>query len=253
LTQTTAQRVLELTSLDDEWTPLGYQIDEKAIVNAVVGLLATGGSTNHTMHLVAIAAAAGIRLSWSDIDELSAVVPLLTKLYPNGPADINHFHAAGGTPYLIGTLLDGGLLHEDVRTLAGDGLSRYRHEPVYDPADQVGWRPAATESADLAVLRPFTDPFEPDGGIKILDGTVGRAVIKVSALDSDHLTIEAPARVFSNQPDFVSAFESGELDRDVVVVMRFQGPKANGMPELHKVIPALSVLLQRGHRRRASG
>jgi phosphogluconate dehydratase len=248
LTQTTARRVLELTSLDDEWTPLGYQIDEKAIVNAVVGLLATGGSTNHTMHLVAIAAAAGIRLSWSDIDELSAVVPLLTKLYPNGPADINHFHAAGGTPYLIGTLLDGGLLHEDVRTLAGDGLSRYRHEPVYDPADQVGWRPAATESADLAVLRPFTDPFQPDGGIKILDGTVGRAVIKVSALDSDYLTIEAPARVFSNQPDFVSAFESGELDRDVVVVMRFQGPKANGMPELHKLIPALSVLLQRGHR-----
>jgi phosphogluconate dehydratase len=247
LTRATTQRVLELTSLGEEWAPLGHQVDEKAIVNAVVGLLATGGSTNHTMHLVAIAAAAGIRLTWSDIDELSSIVPLLTRMYPNGSADVNHFHAAGGTPFLIGALLDAGLLHEDVRTLAGPGLSRYRHEPVYEPKHGLSWRQAASESGDSAVLRAASDPFQPDGGLKILDGTLGRAVIKVSALSEEHRIVEGPARVFADQPSFVAAFEAGELDRDVVVVMRFQGPKANGMPELHKLIPALSVLLQRGH------
>jgi phosphogluconate dehydratase len=248
LTAATAQRALQITSLDDEWTPLGQVVDEKAVVNAVVGLLATGGSTNHTMHLVAIAAAAGIKLTWADIDELSSVVPLLTRMYPNGSADVNAFHAAGGTPYLIGTLLDAGLLHEDVKTLAGPGLSRYRNEPVLDEQGALTWRPAAQESGNDTVLRPATDPFHADGGIKILDGTLGRAVIKVSALDDEHRIVDAPARVFDDQPTFVRAFESGELDRDVVVVVRFQGPRANGMPELHKLIPALSVLLQRGHR-----
>jgi len=247
LTQAAAQRVVELTSLGDEWTPLGRQVDEKAIVNAVVALLATGGSTNHTMHLVAIAAAAGIRLTWADIDELSRAVPLLTRIYPNGTADINHFHAAGGTPYLIGTLLDAGLLHEDVQTLAGFGLSRYRNEPVYE-VDHIRWQPAVEDSLDHSVMRPASDPFQADGGIRMLDGTLGRGVIKVSALADEHLDIEAPARVFEDQASFTNAFEAGELDRDVVVVVRFQGPQANGMPELHKLIPALSVLLGRGHR-----
>ena len=248
LTAATSQRALQLTSLGQEWTPLGELVDECSIVNAVVGLLATGGSTNHTMHLVAIAAAAGIRLTWTDIDELSAVVPLLARMYPNGKADINHFHAAGGTPFLVRTLLDGGLLHEDVHTLAGRGLSRYAHEPLLDEAGRLGWRPAAASPGDATVIRPYDDPFQPDGGIRILDGTLGRAVIKVSALDDDHRHIDAPARVFDDQAGFVNAFEAGELDRDVVVVVRFQGPRANGMPELHKLIPALSVLLQRGHR-----
>lgn len=248
LTAATAQRALQITSLGEEWTPLGRLVDERAIVNAVVGLLATGGSTNHTMHLVAIAAAAGIRLTWADIDELSSVVPLLTRMYPNGSGDVNQFHAAGGTPFLIGTLLDAGLLHEDVSTLAGPGLSRYRNEPVLDEDGALTWRPAATESGDRSILRGWDEPFQPDGGIKILDGTIGRAVIKVSALDAEHRVIDAPARVFSDQRAFVAAFEAGELDRDVVIVLRFQGPKANGMPELHKLIPALSVLLQRGHR-----
>jgi phosphogluconate dehydratase len=248
LTTATAQRALQITNLGDEWTPLGQVIDEKSVVNAVVALLATGGSTNHTMHLVAIAAAAGIKLSWTDIDELSRVVGLVTRMYPNGSADVNHFHAAGGTPFLIGTLLDAGLLHEDVQTLAGPGLSRYRHEPVLDAEGGLSWRLASSESADESVLRPAAKPFQPDGGIRVLDGTIGRAVIKVSALDDEHRLIDAPARVFSDQASFIGAFEAGELDRDVIVVMRFQGPKANGMPELHKLIPALSVLLQRGHR-----
>ncbi|HEY2042843.1 MAG TPA: phosphogluconate dehydratase [Jatrophihabitans sp.] len=248
LTGASTQRVLELTTLGSEWTPIGRLVDEKVIVNAVVGLLATGGSTNHTMHLVAIAAAAGIRLSWHDIEELSAAVPLLTRIYPNGSADINHFHVAGGTPYLIGALLDAGLLHEDVFTIAGFGLSRYRYEPVSDEDGRLSWRAAPTRSLDRTVLRDAMDPFEPDGGIRMLDGSLGRAVIKVSALSGEHRIIDAPARVFDDQASFVTAFEAGELDRDLVVVVRFQGPKANGMPELHKLIPALSVLLERGHR-----
>ncbi len=247
LTAAIAQRALQITSLGDEWIPVGRVIDEKAIVNAVVALLATGGSTNHTMHLVAIAAAAGITLTWSDIDELSKTVPLLTRMYPNGSADINHFHAAGGTPFLIGTLLDAGLLHEDVLTLAGRGLSRYRYEPVLDADVHLTWRRSPAQSADLSVLRPASDPFDAEGGIRILDGTLGRGVIKVSALEEKDRLVRAPARVFSDQASFTRAFEAGELDRDVVVVVRFQGPKANGMPELHKLIPAMSVLVQRGH------
>jgi phosphogluconate dehydratase len=248
LTRATTQRVAALTRLGEEWLPIGRLVDERAIVNAVVALLATGGSTNHTMHLVAIAAAAGIDLRWDDIDALSAVVPLLARIYPNGPADVNHFHAAGGTSVLIGELLDAGLVHEDVDTLAGRGLSRYRHEAALDDEGGLVWMAAPSRSRDLDVLTGATEPFQPDGGLKMLLGSVGMGVIKVSALAANHLVTEAPARVFSDQAALTAAFQAGELDRDVVVVVRFQGPRANGMPELHKLVPALSVLLERGHR-----
>jgi phosphogluconate dehydratase len=249
LTRTTTARLAQLTSLADEWLPIGRLVDERTIVNAVVALLATGGSTNHTMHLVAIAAAAGIELTWADIDALSAVVPLIARMYPNGPADVNEFHAAGGTSVLIGELLDAGLLHEDVETLAGRGLSRYRHEAVLGEGGAVvAWRAAPARSRAPDVLTTEDRPFRTDGGLKVLSGGLGRGVMKVSAVDPAHLVTEAPARVFADQAAFATAFECGELDRDVVVVVRFQGPRANGMPELHKLVPALSVLLDRGHR-----
>jgi phosphogluconate dehydratase len=247
LTAATTHRVAQLTRLGEEWTPLGRLLDERVIVNGTVALLATGGSTNHTMHLVAIAAAAGIELSWDDIDALSAVVPLLVRMYPNGPADVNAFHAAGGTPFLIAELLAAGLLHEDVDTLAGRGLSRYRHEPVLVDGE-LRWHPARAASGDPAIVRTAAEPFRPDGGLRLLSGNLGRAVLKVSAVAREHLVTEAPARVFTDQAGFLDAFAAGELDRDVVVVVRFQGPRANGMPELHKLVPALSVLMQRGHR-----
>src|SRR5439155_9822668 len=208
--------------------------------------LATGGSTNHTLHQVAIAAAAGIQLTWDDFAELSAVVPLLAKVYPNGSADINHFHAAGGVQFLIGTLLDAGLLHADVRTAAGDGLDRYRQEPVLDSGRLV-WRDVPAHSLDESVLRPVPNPFSADGGLRILNGNLGRAVIKVSAVAEEHRVVRAPARVFTTQQGFSDAFGAGELDRDVVVVLRNQGPQANGMPELHGLTPALGVLMDRGH------
>src|SRR5689334_7724586 len=215
--------------------PLCDVVDERALVNGVVALLATGGSTNHTMHLPAIAAAAGNTLTWDDFDELSAVVPLLARIYPNGPADVNHFHAAGGTRLLIGELLDAGLLHADVRTIAGDGLGRYR-------------APAGTASGDEDVLRPAGAPFAPDGGIRVLEGSLGRAVGKVSALKDEGRRVTAPARVFDGQAEFLKAFDDGELDGDLVAIIRFQGPRANGMPELHKLTPALGVLQERGRR-----
>jgi phosphogluconate dehydratase len=248
LTRAATRRVAELTTLGGQWLPLGRQVDERAIVNAVVALLATGGSTNHTMHLVAIAAAAGIDLRWEDLDALSAVVPLLARIYPNGPADVNAFHAAGGTAVLIGSLLDAGLLHEDVATLAGTGLSRYRNEPQLDDDGALSWQPAPDESRDGTVLTGAAAPFLPDGGLKLVRGSLGTGVVKVSAIARADLVTEAPARVFDEQAAFAAAFAAGELDRDVVVVVRFQGPRANGMPELHKLVPALSVLLQRGHR-----
>jgi phosphogluconate dehydratase len=234
LTDAVARAVTERTALSSRFTPIAEVVDEKAIVNGVVALLATGGSTNHTMHLPAIAAAAGITLTWDDFDELSSVVPLLARIYPNGAADVNHFHAAGGTPYLIGELLDAGLLHEDVRTIVGDGLSAYR-----------AGAPAVTRDPD--VLRPASDAFQPDGGIRVLGGSLGRAVTKVSALPPERRRIAAPARVFDSQAEFLEAFDRGELDRDLVAVVRFQGPRANGMPELHKLTPALGVLQDRGH------
>ncbi|HVV08666.1 phosphogluconate dehydratase [Amycolatopsis sp.] len=246
LTEEAGRRIVAL-SRDDEYTPLAEVISERSVVNGVVSLLATGGSTNHTMHLVAIAAATGIQLTWDDFADLSSVVPLLANVYPNGSADINHFHAAGGVQFLIGTLLDAGLLHEDVRTVAGDGLSRYRSEPVLD-GDRLVWREVPTRSLDEAVLRPVSEPFAPDGGLRMLSGNLGRAVTKVSAVAAKDRVVHAPARVFTTQQGFEEAFRAGELDRDVVVVIRGQGPSANGMPELHGLTPALGALMDRGHR-----
>jgi len=247
LTEEAARRVLWLTALEDGYTPIGELVDEKSIVNAVVALLASGGSTNHTMHLVAIAAAAGIRLTWDDFADLSAIVPLLANIYPNGAADINQFHAAGGTPFLIGQLLDAGLMHRDVHTVAGPGLDRYREEPYLDDAGELRWRPAPAASHDESVLRPAAAPFAPDGGIRVLGGSLGRAVMKVSAVAPERHVVTAPARVFDDQAGFLAAFDRGELDHDFVAVVRNQGPRANGMPELHKLTPALGVLIDRGH------
>jgi phosphogluconate dehydratase len=228
--------------------PIGHVLDERAFVNGVVALLATGGSTNHTLHLVAMAAAAGLDLTWDDFDELSAVTPTLTRLYPNGTADVNHFHAAGGTAFLIGELLNAGLLHEDVRTVGGASLAAYRHAPTLTPDGSLTFLPGPGTSGDHEVLRPVDEPFDAQGGLHTVDGNLGRAVVKVSAVAAEHRTIEAPARVFSSQDALHEAFAAGALDRDVVVVVRFQGPRANGMPELHRLTPPLSVLQDRGHR-----
>ncbi|HWK27708.1 MAG TPA: phosphogluconate dehydratase [Solirubrobacter sp.] len=227
--------------------PIGELLDERALVNGVVALLATGGSTNHTMHLVAVAAAAGVTLTWDDFNDLSAVTPLLARVYPNGAADINQFHAAGGVPFVLGELLDAGFLHPDVHTVAGHGLGRYRDEPHLEDG-RLRWRPAPRASRDAAVLRPAAAPFAAEGGIRVLDGGLGRAVIKVSAVAPEHRVVAAPARVFDDQAGFLAAFERGELDHDLVAVLRHQGPRANGMPELHKLTPALGVLMDRGHR-----
>jgi phosphogluconate dehydratase len=246
LTTAAGRHVLELTALTDRFTPIGHVVDERAVVNGVVALLATGGSTNHTLHLPAMAAAAGIRLTWQDIADLSAVVPLLARIYPNGPADVNHFHAAGGTAFLIGELLDAGLLHADVKTVAGHGLDAYRRDPALD-GDTLAYRAGPVTSLDTEVLRPVATPFARDGGLRVLQGNLGNAVIKVSAVAAEHHIIEAPAVVFDDQHDFLAAFDAGQLDRDLVAVIRYQGPSANGMPELHKLTPALGVLQDRGH------
>jgi len=221
-------------------------VDERSIVNAMVGLVATGGSTNHTIHLVAMAWAAVILINWDDFSELSAVVPLLARIYPNGKADVNHFHAAGGMGFLVRELLQLGLLHEDVATVAGQGLLAYAREPWLGDTG-LGWREAPTQSRDTDVLRPGHDPFSPDGGIKLLKGNLGRSIIKVSAVKPEHQFVEAPAAVFTTQQQVLDAFRDQKLSRDVIVVLREQGPRANGMPELHKLTPALSVLQGRGH------
>jgi phosphogluconate dehydratase len=246
LTKAASKRVTEITALGNTYTPIGEVVDERAVVNAVVGLLATGGSTNHTIHLVAMAAAAGIQLTWEDFDELSAVVPLLARVYPNGLADVNHFHAAGGLQYLIGELLDAGLLHGQVRTVCGEGgLERYRDEPFLKDGE-VAWRPGPQASQDASILAPAAEPFSQDGGLKLLTGNLGRAVIKTSAVAPERHVVEAPALVFREQSELQEAFKRGELERDFVAVVRFQGPKANGMPELHKLTPPLGVLQDRG-------
>jgi phosphogluconate dehydratase len=246
LTAAAAKRVLEMTAGGDGYRPLGYVVDERAIVNAMVGLLATGGSTNHTLHLVAIGRAAGIRIDWDDFSELSSAVPLLARIYPNGPADVNHFHQAGGLGFLIRELLDGGLLHEDILTVAEDGFRAYTQKPQL-AEDRLTWVATPELSGDADIVRPLEEPFQRDGGMRVVDGNLGRAVMKTSAVDPSHWTVEAPARVFDSQRGLLEAFEKGELNRDVVCVVRFQGPQANGMPELHRLMPPLRVLQARGH------
>ena len=245
LTAEAARRVLDLTVERGHYTPIGHVIDEKAIVNGIVALLATGGSTNHTLHLVAIARAAGILIDWNDFDELSAVVPLLAKIYPNGKADVNHFHAAGGVAFLVRNLLEGGLLHEDVTTVAGKGLAHYTKEPKLIDG-KLTWVDGATESHDTKVLRGIREPFQPDGGLRLMQGRLGRGVIKISAVAPEHRKVTAPAIVFDSQEAVQEAFDRGELKRDFVAVVRFQGARANGMPELHRLTPLLGVLQDQG-------
>ncbi|MGH8269456.1 MAG: phosphogluconate dehydratase, partial [Steroidobacteraceae bacterium] len=247
LTAAAARRAAQITALGQEYLPLAKVLDERSLVNAIAGLLATGGSTNHTLHLVAIARAAGILIDWDDFSDLSEVVPLLARIYPNGGADVNHFHAAGGMGFLIRELLAAGLMHEDVRTISGTGLGASALEPWLSPGG-LAWREAPAVSADTSVLRPAADPFSADGGLKLLRGNLGRAVIKVSAVSSQHRIVEAPAKVFDSQEAVLESFQRGELARDVIVVVRFQGPRANGMPELHGLTPALASLQGKGHR-----
>ena len=246
LTVAATKRVAGITALGNEYLSLAEIVDERCIVNAIVGLHATGGSTNHTLHIVAMAQAAGILVNWDDFSELSDVVPLIARIYPNGGADVNHFHAAGGMGFLIRELLGAGLLHEDVTTISGKGLSAYAREPYLNAEGHVAWRDAPQASGDTAVLRPASDPFSPDGGLKVVRGNLGRAVVKVSSVKSHCRLIEAPAAVFDDQEDVMKAFKAGSLTRDVVVVVRHQGPRANGMPELHKLTPALASLQDKG-------
>ncbi|WP_185984844.1 phosphogluconate dehydratase [Aureimonas mangrovi] len=249
LTREAAKRALSITALGNEYTPAGLVVDERAVVNGVVGLHATGGSTNHVMHLVAIAAAAGVQLTWADISELSDATPLLARVYPNGLADVNHFNAAGGMGFLIRELLSAGLLHDDVRTAWGTGLGAYTVE-AHLAADgkTVERRPVPLESGDTKVLTTADAPFSANGGLRMLTGNMGKAVIKVSAVKPERRVVEAPARVFSDQDDLQAAFKAGELTGDFVAVVRFQGPRSNGMPELHKLTPSLGVLQDRGQK-----
>lgn len=248
LTKEAAKRALAITALGNEFTPVGRMIDERSIVNGVVGLNATGGSTNHTMHLVAMAAAAGIKLTWDDIAEISDHVPLLARVYPNGLADVNHFNAAGGMGFLIRELLDDGYLHEDVRTIWGEGLRPYTVEAKLADDGTVARSPVPENSGNEKVLTTTAKPFQQTGGIRVLSGNLGKSIIKISAVKPEHRLIEAPAIIFHSQDEMQEAFKAGKLDRDFIAVIRFQGPKANGMPELHKLTPALGVLQDRGRR-----
>ncbi|MDZ3837714.1 MAG: phosphogluconate dehydratase [Rhodospirillales bacterium] len=245
LTAAAAKRALEITALGDSYTPVGKVVDERAIANAIVGLLATGGSTNHTLHLVAIARVAGIRITWDDFSDLSAVTPTLAKVYPSGKADVNGFHASGGMGFVIRELIAAGLLHADKLTVAGGGMERYCEEPYLD-GDELRWRPAPADSRNETILRKQDQPFSPNGGLRLLTGKLGRAVIKVSAVAPEHRVVEAPAIVFDSQNQVLEAFYANELRRDFVAVVRYQGPRANGMPELHKLTPSLSVLQDEG-------
>ena len=256
LTDAAALRALALTARTEEYTPVGRVIDERAIVNGICGLLATGGSTNHTLHLVAMARAAGIVVDWNDFDALSHAVPLLTHVYPSGQADVNQFHAAGGMALVIRELLDARLVHEGVDTVAGGGLRRYTEEPWIDESEgggngsgadrRLGWRRGPERSLDPSIIASVEAPFLADGGLRLMTGNLGRAVAKIAAVKPDHRVIEAPAIVFESQRALVAAFEAGELERDFVAVVKWQGPRANGMPELHKLTPPLGVLLDRG-------
>jgi phosphogluconate dehydratase len=245
LTDEAVRVVLSNTNLGNNYTPVGEIIDEKAIVNGIVGLLATGGSTNHTIHLIAIAKAAGIRSDWEDFSELSGAVPLLTRVYPNGRADVNHFHAAGGLGLVIRELLDAGLLHEDVTTILGKGLRRFCDEPFIE-RETLDWRPVPEASLDKEIIATVANPFDEEGGLRLVKGNLGRAVVKISAVDSEHRAVSAPARVFTSQEAFTRAFNDGELEADMVAVLAYQGPGAIGMPELHKLTPYLGLLQNRG-------
>ena len=247
LTIAAANRVTEMTHLGTTYTPIGRIVSEKALVNAIVGVLATGGSTNQTMHLVAIARAAGLRINWDDFSDLSRVVPLLVRIYPNGPGDINTFQDAGGMAALITELLEGGFLHEDVLTVAGQGLEAYVRKPVLNNGN-LSWQAEPERSADFSVIASVQQPFSASGGLKVVSGNLGRAVIKVSALaDGADTVIEAPAVVFHTQEELIKAFQEGRLNRSFIAVVRFQGPQATGMPELHKLITPLAVLMDHGH------
>ncbi|WP_288415097.1 phosphogluconate dehydratase [uncultured Acinetobacter sp.] len=245
LTAEAAIRVLDLTVERGNYTPIGHVVDEKSIINGIVALLATGGSTNHTLHLIAIARAAGVLIDWDDFDELSAVVPLLAKIYPNGKADVNHFQAAGGVAFLIRNLLEAGLLHNDVNTVAGKGLQHYTKEPKLIDG-KLTWVDAVAQSLDEKVLRSIDVPFQPDGGLRLMQGRLGRGVIKISAVAPEHRKVKAPAIVFDSQEAVQAAFDRDELHRDFIAVVRFQGARANGMPELHRLTPLLGVLQDQG-------
>lgn len=246
LSRAATHRLAAIGKSTDDFRPLARVVDEKAIVNAAVGLLATGGSTNHAIHIPAMARAAGIRFDWTDLAELSRAVPLVARVYPNGSGDVNHFHEAGGMGFVVGTLLEEGLAHADILTVWDGGFETYAREPGMD-GDALVWRDPGP-SGDPEMLRPASDPFQEDGGMRLVEGNLGRACFKSSAVERERWTIEAPCRVFDTQHAVNEAFAKGELDRDVVVIVRFQGPRANGMPELHKLTPALGVLQDRGYR-----
>ena len=250
MTAQTTRRAVQITHLGENYTPAGKVIDEKAIVNGLVGLMATGGSTNLAVHMVAIARAAGILIDWDDFADISEAVPLICRVYPNGAADVNHFHAAGGMPYLVSQLIDAGLVHTDVTTVAGgEGLIEYTREPIkngHAEANYVLFRKGPTESLDKEVITDFDAPFRPDGGMRLLKGNLGRSVMKVSAVKRANWRVEAPAIVVDHQDDLVALHKAGKLEKDFVAVVRFQGPKANGMPELHKFTPFMGALQDKG-------
>jgi len=246
MTKAAAKRVTEITAIGNEYTPVGKILSERTFVNAMVGLHATGGSTNHAIHLIAMARAAGIQLTWDDVSELSDIIPLLCRVYPNGLADVNHFQAAGGLAFVIRQLLNAGLVHDDVPTSAGQGgLAAYTKEPRLEDGE-ISWDDGPTESLDKTIVTTTAEPFSRNGGLKLLSGNLGRAVIKVSAVKPEHRVIEAPAVLFEDQAELQDAFKAGKLERDFIAVVRFQGPKANGMPELHKLTPPLGVLQDKG-------
>lgn len=247
LTKESARRALSLSALGNNYTPTCDILDEKAFVNGIVGLMVTGGSTNLLIHLLAMARAGGIVLDWQDFADLSAIVPLLARVYPNGLADVNHFHAAGGLGYLIGELLNGGMLHPDTKTVAGEGLENYTTEPFLSE-DGLTWRPGTKVTLNDKIVRPLSEPFQENGGLAHLTGNLGTGVMKISAVSEEHRVVEAPVRVFHDQEEAKTAFKAGELTDDVIIVVRFQGPKANGMPELHSLTPFLQIMQGRGQK-----
>ena len=247
LTDFAAEHITRITAQSRDYRPMAEVVDARALVNALVALLASGGSTNHCIHLIAIARAAGYRMNWSDFDAISAVTPLIARVYPNGSADVNHFHAAGGTGAIFSALLDAGLMHDDAKTCFGNGFGDFCQEPTLIDG-QIKWGSSPTISLDPEILTTPATPFAPNGGVKLLEGNLGRSVIKTSAVEKQHHIVEAPAIVIDDQDDLKPLFEAGKLDKDCVVVVRFQGPAANGMPELHKLTPMLGVLQDRGHK-----